>query len=169
MDATPRSVQIDNKVPDFGDARIRYERINNDQLMYVDELPVYAISIGNGEPLSKQALYQAYLQSLVEITEQTKLIRQELRAMRDYPDAIRRAEHQLEMLLKPGGSGGAFCIQEELATCWTSLKADPSVTDAEAKMAELGNWFAIQFKEAIAQEIAANPIKTADDSFAEEE
>ena len=35
----------------------------------------------------------------------------------------------LEMSLKPGGIGGSFCIQGELAVCWASLKADPTVTD----------------------------------------
>lgn len=29
------------------------------------------------------------------------------------PEAIQRAEHQLEMLLKPSGSGGTFGIQDE--------------------------------------------------------
>ena len=77
-----------------------------------------------------------------------------------YPEAIQRAEHQLAMLLKPGGSGGSFCIQSELATCWESLKADPTVTDPEAKMTELGEWFAEQFKLAIAREIDADPIES---------
>lgn len=87
--------------------------------------------------------------------------------MSDYPDAIQRAEHQLEMLIKPGGIGGAFTIQDELELCWASLKADPTVADPEAKMAELGNWFAEQFKGAISREIAANPIEN--DPFSEEE
>ena len=87
--------------------------------------------------------------------------------MSDYPDALHRAEHQLEMLLKPGGIGGAFCIQDELELCWASLKADPTVTEPEAKMAELGNWFAEQFRSAISREIAANPIER--DPVAEEE
>lgn len=169
MDKALRHVQFANQVPDFGDARIRYGRIDNDQLMYIDDLPIYAIALGQREPLSEQALYQAYLQSLVQITEQTQLIRQELQTMNDYPDAIRRAEHQLEMLLKPGGGGGVLSIQAELEICWLSLKEDPEVTDPEARMAELGEWFADKFKEAIAREIAADPIETATDPFAEEE
>lgn len=52
------------------------------------------------------------------------------------------AHHQLEMLLKPGGSSGAFDIKGELACCWASLKADPTVADPNAKMTELGEWFA---------------------------
>lgn len=106
MDDTLRSVQADNKVPDFGDARIRYGWIGNDQLMYVDDLPVYALARGQGTPLTDQELYQAYLQSLVQIMEQTELIRQELREMSNYPDAIQRVEHQLEMLLKKMVSWG---------------------------------------------------------------
>ncbi|EDX82424.1 hypothetical protein S7335_871 [Synechococcus sp. PCC 7335] len=78
------------------------------------------------------------------------------------PEAIQRAEHQLEMLLKPGGSGGAFCIKDELELCWESLKADPTVTDPEAKMTELGDWFTEQFKDAIAHEIATAPIERED-------
>ena len=74
------------------------------------------------------------------------------------PEAIQRAQHQLEMLLKPGGSGGAFCIQDELATCWASLKADPTVADPEAKMTALADWFAQQLRAAIAHEIAADPL-----------
>lgn len=74
------------------------------------------------------------------------------------PEAIQRAQHQLEILLKPGGSGGAFCIQDELDLCWTSLKEDPTVTDPEAKLTELGEWFATQFKAAITQRIAADPF-----------
>ena len=74
------------------------------------------------------------------------------------PSAIQRAKHQLELLLKPGGSGGAFCIQDELKLCWTSLKAAPTVTDPEAKQTELGEWFATQFKAAITHEIAADPF-----------
>ena len=89
--------------------------------------------------------------------------------MSDYPDAISRAEHQLEMLLKPGGIGGAFTIQSELEECWLGLKADPTVTDPEAKMAELGEWFAEKFKAAISREIAAEPVETADDLYSEEE
>ena len=74
------------------------------------------------------------------------------------PEAIQRAQHQLEMLLKPGGSGGAFCIQDELATCWASLKADPTVADPEAKMTELADWFTQQFRAQITHEIAADPF-----------
>ena len=80
-------------------------------------------------------------------------------------EAIQRAEHQLAMLLKPGGSGGSFCIQSELSTCWESLKADPTVADPEAKMTELGEWFAEQFKAAITQEVAADPIEPAADAL----
>ena len=76
------------------------------------------------------------------------------------PEAIQRARHQLEMLLKPGGSGGAFCIQDELATCWASLKADPTVTDPEAQMTELADWFAERFRGAITHEIASAPIES---------
>lgn len=70
---------------------------------------------------------------------------------------MQRAEHQLAMLLKPGSSGGSLCIQSELFTRWESLKADPTVTDPEAKMTELGKWFAQQFKAVIAREIATDP------------
>lgn len=168
MDDALRRIQSDNQVPDFGDRRIRYEQLGNDQLMYVDDLPVYAAALSQGEPLSDQEIYQAYLQVLTQHAEQTKLIRQELKEMKDYPDAIRRAEHQLEMLLKRGG--GAVCnLQDELETCWLSLKADSTVTDPEAKMAELGEWFAEQFKEAIAREMAADPVETTDDLYSEEE
>ena len=76
------------------------------------------------------------------------------------PEAIQRAKHQLEMLLKPGGSGGAFCIQDELATCWESLKADPTVTDPEAQMTELADWFAEKFSGEITHEIASAPIES---------
>ena len=51
------------------------------------------------------------------------------------------------MLLKPGGSGGSFCIRSELVICWESLKADPTVTEPKAQIAELDNWFAEQFIE----------------------
>lgn len=77
----------------------------------------------------------------------------------DYPEAIRRAEHQLEMLLKPGGSAGSFAIQDELELCWASLKEDPTVADPEAKMAELGDWFAEKFKAAIARQIELDPVE----------
>ena len=87
MDDTLRSVQIKNKVPDFGDARIRYEWIDNDQLMYVDDLPVYALAGSQREPLSDRELYQAYLQSLVQIIEQTELIRQELQEINTAPQS----------------------------------------------------------------------------------
>ncbi|MGB3788845.1 MAG: hypothetical protein WA949_12610 [Phormidesmis sp.] len=169
MDEALCRIQSDHQVPDFGDRRIRYEQLGDDQLMYVDDLPVYATALGQGEPLSDQELYEAYLQVLTRHAELTKLIRQELKEMRDYPEAISRAEHQLEMLLKPGGIGGAFTIQSELEECWLGLKADPTVTDPEAKMAELGEWFAEQFKAAITREIAADPIEMVDDSFSEEE
>ena len=53
MDEALRRVQFDHQVPNFGDMRIRYERIDTDQLLYVDDLPVYAISLGQREPLSK--------------------------------------------------------------------------------------------------------------------
>ncbi|MEN8444053.1 MAG: hypothetical protein ABG776_03455 [Cyanobacteria bacterium J06555_13] len=163
MDDTLRSAQAANQVPAFGDARIRYESVGDEQqILYIDDLPVYALASGQGEPLSDQSLYQAYLQSLVQITEQTKLMRQELSEMNDYPDAIRRAEHQLEMLLKPGGTGGTFGIQDELETCWATLKEDATVTDPEAKMAELGEWFSEKIRAAISWEIAANPIETAE-------
>ena len=168
MDEALRRIQADHRVPNFGDRRIRYEQLGNDQLIYIDDSPIYATALGEREPLSDQALYEAYLQSLVEHEKLTELIRQDLKEMRDYPDAIRRAEHQLEMLLKRGG--GAVCnLQNELETCWLSLKADPTVTDPEAKMAELGEWFAEKFKEAIAREIAADPVETADDLYSEEE
>ena len=168
MDEALRHAQSYNKVPDFGDRRIRYEQLGNDQLIYIDDSPVYATALGDREPLSDQALYEAYLQFLVEHEQLTELIRQDLKEMRDYPDAIRRAEHQLEMLLKR--DGGAVCnLQDELETCWQSLKADPTVTDPEAKMAELSDWFAEKFKEAIAREIAADPVETADDLYSEEE
>lgn len=78
----------------------------------------------------------------------------------DYPEAIQRAEHQLEMLLKPGGSGGTFAIQDELEICWATLKEDPTVADPEAKMAELGDWFAEKFKAAIAHQIELAPVET---------
>ena len=78
------------------------------------------------------------------------------------PEAIQRAQHQLEMLLKPGGSGGAFCIQDELATCWASLKTDPAVADPEAKMTELADWFDKQLRDAIAHEIKTEPIESED-------
>lgn len=168
MDEALRHAQSYNEVPDFGDRRIRYEQLGNDQLIYIDDSPIYATALGDREPLSDQALYEAYLQFLVEHEKLTELIRQDLKEMRDYPDAIRRAEHQLEMLLKR--DGGAVCnLQDELETCWLSLKTDPTVTDPEAKMAELGDWFAEKFKEAIAREIAADPVETADDLYSEEE
>lgn len=96
MDETLRSVQIANNVPDFGDARIRYGWIGNDQLMYVDDLPVYALARGQDEPLSDKALYQAYLQSLVDITEQAKRMSQELQPMNNAPHSgkpMKRPDH----------------------------------------------------------------------------
>ena len=168
MDEALRRIQADHRVPNFGNGRIRYEQLGNDQLLYIDDSPVYATALGEREPLSDQALYEAYLQRLIDIDEQTELICQDLKEMRDYPDAIRFAEHQLEMLLKR--DGGAVCnLQDELEACWLSLKADPTVTDPEAKMAELGEWFAEKFKEAITREIAADPVETADDLYSEEE
>ncbi|MEL6355114.1 MAG: hypothetical protein AAFR58_25725 [Cyanobacteria bacterium J06627_28] len=85
MDDTLRIVQVDNNVPDFGDDRIRYGWIGNDQLMYVDDLPVYALARGQGEPLSDQDLYHAYLQSLVDITEQAEYMSQELQPTNNDP------------------------------------------------------------------------------------
>ena len=168
MDDTLRRIQAAHQVPDFGDGLIRYEQLGNDQLIYIDDSPVYATALGDREPLSNQALYEVYLQFLVEHEKLTELIRQDLKEMRDYPDAIRRAEHQLEMLLKR--DGGAVCnLQDELETCWLSLKSDPTVTDPEARMAELGDWFAEKFKEAIACKIAADPVEKADDSLSKEE
>lgn len=79
--------------------------------------------------------------------------------MNSHPDAIQRAEHQLEMLLKPGGSGGAFCLQEELEICWESLKADSTVPTPEAKMYELAEWFSGKVKEAIRQQISQSPAE----------
>ena len=79
MDDALRHVQSDNQVPDFGDRRIRYEQLGNDQLLYIDDSPMYAIALGQREPLSEQELYEAYLQRLVQIAEQTELIRQELK------------------------------------------------------------------------------------------
>lgn len=64
---------------------------------------------------------------------------------------------------------GTFGIQDELELCWATLKEDPTVSDPEAKMVELGEWFAEKFRAAISREIAANPIETEYDSFSEEE
>lgn len=75
------------------------------------------------------------------------------------PEAVARAEHQLEMLLKPGGAMVAYGLQDELEICWLTLKEDPTVADPVAVMDELGEWFAAKFREAIAREIAASPIE----------
>ena len=74
------------------------------------------------------------------------------------PRAFWRAESQLKLLLQQNGSGGLFDIQDELAICWAGLKRDPTVTDPERKMMELGEWFVVEFQAAILREIAANPI-----------
>ena len=67
-----------------------------------------------------------------------------------YPEALAIAEHQLEMQLLPGAE-----VRRELTACWSRLKADPSVTDPEAKMRALCEWYAEKFKQAALEEIAA--------------
>ena len=71
----------------------------------------------------------------------------------DYPEAIRIAEHQLEMEIKD-------VLNREFETCWNQLKEDPAVTDPEAKMTELGDWFAEKSKAAITRLIELDPVET---------
>lgn len=63
MDDSLRQIQVEYGVPDFGDVRICYEQLGNDQLMYIDNLPVYAQALGARDPMSDQVLYPAYLHS----------------------------------------------------------------------------------------------------------
>lgn len=89
--------------------------------------------------------------------------------MSEKPAAIQRAERQLEMILN---EGSLTAISEELALCWTGLKADPAVAEPATKMGELGDWFTGQIKVAISREIAQNPVgmvPDADDFWAESE
>lgn len=43
MDENLRSAQANNGVSDFGDARISYRQLDNDQILYVDELSVHLL------------------------------------------------------------------------------------------------------------------------------
>lgn len=74
LDDKLRAVQKRNKLPNFGDSRITYGRIDNDQLIYVDELPRYARAIGPDLPLSEAALYESYLLNLEEIERMTEML-----------------------------------------------------------------------------------------------
>ena len=70
MEEELRKAQIENGLPDFGDPRLTYGRIDNDQALYLDGLIRYATAIGDREPLSNEELYCAYLASLAEIERQ---------------------------------------------------------------------------------------------------
>ena len=63
-----------HEVPTFGSDRIRYERADNDQLIYVDDLSKYARAIGPALPLDEDALYSCWLLHLEEIERKTKML-----------------------------------------------------------------------------------------------
>lgn len=78
--------------------------------MYVDDLPVYALAGSQGEPLSGRALYQAFLQSLVQMMEQTKLIRQELQEMNDTPQS--RVQSPKKAMKQPAHITNAYVLEQ---------------------------------------------------------
>ena len=66
------------------------------------------------------------------------------------------AEHQLEMAIKD-------VLISEFEACWNQLKADPAVSDPEAEMSELSEWFAEQVETAIAELIEQEPDESEDE------
>lgn len=60
------------------------------------------------------------------------------------------AEYQLEQALKDVLSG-------EFEACWNRLKEDSAVSDPEAEMSELAEWFAEQVQTAITELIEQEP------------
>jgi len=61
------------------------------------------------------------------------------------------AEHQLETAIKD------FLI-DELEACWSRFKDETAITDPEAEMAELAEWFDEQVQAAIEEVIEQDPV-----------
>lgn len=72
------------------------------------------------------------------------------------------AEHQLETALRD-------VLVDELEACWSRLKDDATITDPEADMAELAEWFSEQVQAAIEEIIEQDPVDSDDDAFADED
>ena len=77
------------------------------------------------------------------------------------------AEYQLEQALKD-------VLSSEFEACWNRLKEDAAVSDPEAEMSELAEWFAEQVQTAIAELIEQEPddgddLDEDDDESDEEE
>ena len=77
------------------------------------------------------------------------------------------AEYQLEQALKD-------VLSSEFEACWNRLKEDAAVSDPEAEMSELAEWFAEQVQTAIAELIEQEPddgddLDDDDDESDEEE
>ena len=77
------------------------------------------------------------------------------------------AEYQLEQALKD-------VLNSEFEACWNRLKEDAAVSDPEAEMSELAEWFAEQVQTAIAELIEQEPddgddLDDDDDESDEEE
>ena len=72
------------------------------------------------------------------------------------------AEHQLEMAIKD-------VLSSEFEACWNRLKEDAAISDPEAEMTELAEWFAEQVQVAIAELIEQDPDETEYDSDEDED
>ena len=66
------------------------------------------------------------------------------------------AEYQLEQALRD-------VLISEFEACWNRLKADSAVSDPEAEMSELAEWFAEQVQTAITELIEQEPDDDEDD------
>ncbi len=66
-------------------------------------------------------------------------------------EARELAEQQLELAIKD-------VLSEELAACWSRFQEDAAVSDPEAEMSELAEWFAEQVQAAIADVIEQDPL-----------
>ena len=77
------------------------------------------------------------------------------------------AEYQLEQALRD-------VLSSEFEACWNRLKEDSAVSDPEAEMSELAEWFAEQVQTAITELIEQEPddaddLDEDDDESDEEE